>query len=177
MMSHESIRALSREAAEAAADEGRVPFTVGREDLEDWRSVLDSGKAPRLPFPNLGDYRPEGYELVDWHFVDKTGFDLWDAGGPALSVGELITEKLLAGRAYAIIREGQFQLYLGEFRKIDILTLFDVSIFSPDDGNEVNAVATDEDGNVWRAYFGNPGVWESEAGAQVSADYVTLTDR
>ena len=64
--------------------------------------------------PNLGDYRPKGWILLESLFVDKSGW-----GGesePALTVEQFIA-KLKAGLGYAIIGEGPFQIYIGEFEK------------------------------------------------------------
>jgi hypothetical protein len=102
MMSLSTIEALSREAAERAAEENQVPFTVEQEDLD---------AMPPFPFPNIGSYVPDGWEQIDEFFVDKTGMDF---SGPALSV-EAFKRELKVGRAYAIVGEGQFQVYVGEF--------------------------------------------------------------
>ena len=70
---------------------------------------IDCGK-----IPNFGDYRPNGYELVDKHFVDSSGFGR--IGEAALTIDQfqgLIKKNF----GYAIIEEGQFQLYIGEFKK------------------------------------------------------------
>jgi hypothetical protein len=112
MMSLAVIRELSRERAVLAAEARLEPFLVEAEDLEDWRRTIEAGKQPRLPFPNVGDYRPEGWELKDTLFCDKSGFGApWE---PALTAEQLI-ERLEVGKGYAIIEEGEFQLYLGEF--------------------------------------------------------------
>jgi hypothetical protein len=49
---------------------------------------------------------------VEEYFVDKTG---WGASyEPALTIEKFI-KKLIPGRAYAIIEEGEMQCYVGEF--------------------------------------------------------------
>ena len=68
MMSSEAIKDLSQEAATRAAAEDKVPFIVWPEDPAMFR------REQRIPFPNLGDHRPEGWTLVHSHFVDKSGF-------------------------------------------------------------------------------------------------------
>jgi len=88
---------------------------------------------PPFPFPNIGDYRPKGWELIDNFMVDKTGFGmslsqirdmsarqarkasrLHASDEPALTTEQLI-RRLKAGYGYAIIEEGQFKIVLGEF--------------------------------------------------------------
>ena len=65
--------------------------------------------------PNFGDYRPAGWELVDELFVDNSGFGGSDE--PALTVKQFksLVEK---GFGYAIIDEGQFQIWIGKFNLI-----------------------------------------------------------
>jgi hypothetical protein len=111
MMSLSTIHRMSQEQAAVAAANKKRPFIVTEEDIRDWKEKYDNGTL-RLPFPNIGDYRPDGYLLVDSLFVDKSGFGATDE--PALTIEELLNS-LKPGRAYAIIEEGQFQLYLGEF--------------------------------------------------------------
>jgi hypothetical protein len=65
--------------------------------------------------PDFGDYSPAGWELVETYFVDNSGFG--SPGEPALTFSQLI-EKVKAGYGYAIIKTGQFQVYIGEFKKI-----------------------------------------------------------
>jgi hypothetical protein len=109
MMSLQTIRDLSRQMAVNAAANEVVPFNPKDvEAIKNWR---------RFPFPNIGEYRPGGWWLVDDAFCDKTGFD---ASGPAMSVDGLkqwCAEKLEADptAGFAIIEEGEFQLYVGYF--------------------------------------------------------------
>ena len=117
MMSPSYIRQLQQEAAATAAAEGLFPFVVWPEDLAQWQAELERGEAPKLPFPNLGDYTPEGWELCEEFFVDSSGLNLYDAGGPALSIAEFIGA-LRTDRGYALTECGQFQVYVGEFRKV-----------------------------------------------------------
>lgn len=112
-MSLEMIRDMSREAAEVAATEGMVPFMVTSEDLDDWRK-WGMGEQ-RFPFPNLGDHRPKGYEMTEEIMVDSSG--MGSPGEPALTVPQLL-DRLKPGMGYGITSTGQFQLYLGEFRKV-----------------------------------------------------------
>jgi hypothetical protein len=101
MMSLALIKELSREQAARAAAEDLEPLVIW--DTKDIRCI-----------PNLGDYRPEGWELVETYFVDASGFGA--PGEPALTLDEFLA-KIVPGRAYALIEEGQFQVYVGEFVK------------------------------------------------------------
>ena len=105
MMSLEQIRALSREAAEHAAEEGQVPYRIEQEDLDTF---------PPFPFPFLGDYVPDGWSLVETYFVDSSGFG--QEGEPALTASQFMT-KLKVGYGYAIREAGQFQVYVGEYKE------------------------------------------------------------
>ena len=112
MMSPELIRELSREAGEAAEHAGDRPFVY-------WRG--DPVTNP-FPYPNIGDYRPEGWEMVDTLFADATGM-----GGetePALTIGQLTIrvleirdsyEELGLQVGFAIVETGQFQVVIGVF--------------------------------------------------------------
>ncbi len=122
MMSLDTIRSMSRERAEAAATKGLIPFMVETEDLEDWRATMEMGRLPSLPFPNIGDLDPAGWETVldgDGDavslFVDKTG--MGSLGESALTLQQFI-DALEPGYGYAIVSEGQFQIYIGKFSKV-----------------------------------------------------------
>jgi hypothetical protein len=105
MMALSTIREMSRERAAEAANENMEPFIVEAEDLDDM---------PPFPFPNIGDYRPAGWTLVETIFVDKSG--MGRRNEPAMNTEQLLA-RLKIGMGYAIIEEGQFQLYLGEFEQ------------------------------------------------------------
>lgn len=64
--------------------------------------------------PSIGDCSPEGYELVDTLFVDNSGFGR--EGEPALTANQFLAE-VKSGLGYAITGEGQFQVYVGVFKK------------------------------------------------------------
>ncbi len=100
-----TLQAMSRDAAKKAARAHKVPFIVEQEDL---------AAMPPFPFPNLGDYRPKGWKLITEHFVDSSGFGT--EGEPALTVNQFLA-KLTPGHGYAVIGEGQFQVWVGEFTK------------------------------------------------------------
>ncbi len=112
MFSPEVIAELSNEAAAKAAQRKLIPYTP-------WDSREVDGYPP-FPFPNLGSYRPKGWELVDHWLVDKSGFGREDE--PALTPRQLkerIYQGLEHDYGYAIIEEGQFQVVLGVFREIE----------------------------------------------------------
>jgi hypothetical protein len=116
MMSMAAIQDLSRKVAAEAAANDRVPFVVEQEDIDTWVDVWNGeDKLPRLPFPALGDYIPEGWVLVDEMLVDKTGWG--QSGEPALTVGEMLV-RLEAGFGYGLREEGQFQIYVGKFERV-----------------------------------------------------------
>ena len=103
---------MAQEAAEKAASEGRIPFVYWPGD--------DLG--PPFPFPSLGDYVPDGWELTDNFMADSSGFGR--PGEPALTPEELREhiEKVLSDNpkdtiGWAVIEIGQFQIVIGQFRK------------------------------------------------------------
>jgi hypothetical protein len=112
MMSLSAIHDLAQEQARLAAKAKKLPFTVEQEDIDGWRALWQNTKHLRFPFPNLGNYRPRGWELTDSLFCDKLGG--WGSDGRSAGIGEIL-DWLKVNRAYAIIEEGQFQLVLGEF--------------------------------------------------------------
>jgi hypothetical protein len=116
MMSLEAIKELSDEAAQEAAEEVKVPYIpFNRAEIEGYT---------RFPFPNLGSYVPEGWELLEDPaplFCDSSGFGAENES--ALTPKQLIKALLElydkdSGYGYAIIEVGQFQVYLGIFRRI-----------------------------------------------------------
>lgn len=112
MMSAEVIKDFQRQAARRASKDKLHPYIVWPGDQARWMAELEAGTL-RLPFPNLGTYRPKGWKPTGRTlFVDKSGMGREDE--PALTVRGMI-EELTVDKAYAIIEEGQFQVYLGEF--------------------------------------------------------------
>lgn len=106
MLDVDTIRQMSKEQAKKAARAHKEPFMWGDDcTFEDLRGI-----------PNIGDYRPKGWELVDQYFVDKTGIGYEDE--PALTTNQLLA-KMKPGMGYAIIEEGEFQIYVGEFKKVE----------------------------------------------------------
>lgn len=65
--------------------------------------------------PNLGNDCPTGWKLIEELFVDKSGF-----GAPSESAltADQFLAKVKKHQGYAIIEEGQFQLYIGVFEKV-----------------------------------------------------------
>lgn len=108
MMSTQAIADLSRKAAVKAAKAGKVPLIIWPED----RKNPETSFAALRRIPNLGDHRPNGWELIESHFVDKSGFGEDDE--PAMSVDQFL-KMLVVDHGYGIIEEGQFQIYIGEF--------------------------------------------------------------
>jgi hypothetical protein len=106
MLDGETIDRMAREQARRARGAGVKPMLLTRAVLA---SIRENG---RFPFPNIGHYRPRGFKLVESYFVDKSGFgEEWE---PALTYRGFLA-RLQVGRAYAIIEEGEFQCYVGEF--------------------------------------------------------------
>jgi len=103
MMSGNAIRNLQLEAAARAARVGVTPLVIWPED-----NVADVIRH----IPNIGDYIPKGWRLDSTMFVDKTG--LGATYEPAMTF-ERLCEEIKAGKGYAIVEEGQFQVYIGEF--------------------------------------------------------------
>lgn len=112
-MSIEYIRQLAEEAGVYAEGMGKKPWVY---------HPSNTVEAP-FPFPNLGDYVPEGWELVERHFVDSSGFG--QPGEPALTAPEFA--RIVEERndrygdqvGWGVVEVGQFQVYVGEFHRKD----------------------------------------------------------
>lgn len=63
----------------------------------------------------IGNEIPIGYELVETFFVDNSGFG--SESESALTFSNFLN-KVKAGYFYGITGQGQFQVYIGEFKKI-----------------------------------------------------------
>ncbi len=100
---------------------------VGYEFIREVPNVRELNEMPTEPFiakvdqdkgvfkaPNIGDYRFEDYELIDDLFVDNSGFGSEDES--ALTAEQFLWE-VKEGLGYAIIGVGQFQVYVGVFKK------------------------------------------------------------
>jgi len=115
MMSLETIRAMSNERAEIAAQERLVPYMIYSRDELDTFPGGDNYVDRHFPFPNIGNYEPEGYEKVTDLFVDSSG--LGSPGEPALTASQFINElkdlyDCHGPIACAITMAGQFQVYI-----------------------------------------------------------------
>lgn len=107
MMGLSTIRHFQREAAKTAARAKKQPYVA-------WPGDTIENVTSHGGIPNFGDYRPKGWKLIDTHFVDKSGFGA--DYEPALTIERFIAN-LVPGHGYAMIEEGQFQCYVGEFEK------------------------------------------------------------
>jgi len=136
MISPEGLKHLNREAAVAAAERNAEPVLLGVEDWNAATSEIIQGRVPewfrKMPF--IGDIkmwseecanlhgRPVAeYEVVEEIFHDITGYNLTDAGGPALSILELAErcKELCAEHGpllFAITNGYQFQAYTAVLR-------------------------------------------------------------
>jgi hypothetical protein len=104
MYSQETICEMSTRAAVDAARRHRVPLVCETE--EDFHRI-----------PNIGDYRPDGWKLMDGLFVDSTGVGL--EGKPALTFEEFAEQASNhPDDGHALIEVGQFQVLIGRFRRI-----------------------------------------------------------
>lgn len=62
----------------------------------------------------LGDFVPNGWQLVNTYFVDNSGFGASDE--LALTFEQFVN-KVKQGYGYAIGKEGQFQVYINEYKR------------------------------------------------------------
>lgn len=113
MMSLEVIKELAREHAILAAATDQKPYVYFNAEEVD--------EHDGFPFPFLGDYIPEGWVLIDTHFCDASGFGQDDE--PALSARQfrrIILDRIAenSGTGWAITEAGQFQVYVGEYRRV-----------------------------------------------------------
>jgi hypothetical protein len=114
MLDLATIHEMAAEAAQEAAQEGRVPY-----EYWDGEPI-----GPPFHFPFLGDYVPDGWRKRDNDlFVDKSGWGAPDE--PAMTVDALVAEikRLLCAAppdkrlGFAITEQGQFQLYVGVYER------------------------------------------------------------
>ncbi len=128
------MQEMNREAAARAFEDEVKPMGISENE---WCIDVQEAREGHIPstlrtIPNLGDPEivieqyPGEYELVETLFIDKgngmTG--LWDAGGPALSIGAFAEKGLELtkehGKLYWILgQEGQFQMYAFALKRIN----------------------------------------------------------
>jgi len=117
MWSSATIQDIREEAGRTAKRNRLTPQLV-EEALAYWNS------RSRWNFPFLGDYVPEGWELcenIEPLFVDATGSNLDEAGGPALSLNDFArkVEQFVKAHdhyALAVLEQGPFQVVVGIYR-------------------------------------------------------------
>ena len=128
MNSLDTIRAAARNLAAQAWAEGREPFLVEREDIEDWLDALALGQIPVFPFRLVGEHVPEGWEVTDRTLVvNKNGHG--GGGGFALELNAMVSS-LRAGSGYALTQDCDSSATLAEYR----LTRHDPTQVSDDAG-------------------------------------------
>jgi len=98
-----TIEKMQMEAIKKARQDGKVLYFA----LKD----KDEGvfKCPACP------KKIKGYTLFNSYFVDNSGFGSDDE--PALTPARFL-DKVKEGFYYSIISQGQFQVYIGEFKKL-----------------------------------------------------------
>ena len=114
MMDLATIKHLSSQAARKAQRQKKSPLVLA--EPEDADSLGDPG----YQIPNLGDYRPKGWKMIEHWLCDKSGMGA--EYEPALTIRQLkerIKDNITEGKiyGYGMIEEGQFQVVLGVFEK------------------------------------------------------------
>jgi hypothetical protein len=110
MMSLDAIRAASADATNKARARKKTPLTIFDEShIED---IFNA--------PNIGDYDPPGWKLVEVLMCDA--FGVGRSGEAALTKDQLmetVREHVEAGNryGYAIVAVGQFQASIGVFEE------------------------------------------------------------
>jgi hypothetical protein len=97
----EEIKKMNRVATRRAKREGNEPLLAKRD-----------GDNNVFKCPDLGNYVPKGWHKMRTYFVDSSGFG--SENEPALTAGQFL-KKVKAGKGYAIVEEGQFQVHIGEY--------------------------------------------------------------
>ena len=113
MMDPSTIRSMSDRAARKAARAKKTPYVpYDTDEVNGWSS---------FPFPFIGSYLPEKWEKVDSLFCDSSGFG--QPGEPALTQDQLKSKvraylALDGTYGFAVTEAGQFQCYVGVFKKV-----------------------------------------------------------
>jgi hypothetical protein len=121
MMSLATIRQFANQQAAKAARAKRQPYIVEAEELAGAAADVENGRVPELldRIPNIGSYQPPGWVREDYWTLAKYGRNGIDGdGGSALSVRRLVVATLEAGKGYAFIEEGAFQIVIAQFDKV-----------------------------------------------------------
>lgn len=110
MMDLATIRAISDRAAREAARAEKRPYIVfNADEVKTWKV---------FPFPFLGSYVPKGWRLIEKLFVDKTG---WGYESEPAMTHAALRKRLIENcdkkktYGYALVEEGQFQVYVGVY--------------------------------------------------------------
>lgn len=130
---YERAAAADLEAQAEAQAEGIRPLVLAAVDWTLALEICNTGSIPtdhlrRLPHLGIeavGELYPGAYDLVEWHFVDSTGFGPWESGGAALSIGSLCRTALEMTRenggplAWSVYSPGAYQIHVAAWRPVD----------------------------------------------------------
>ena len=110
MLSYDQIVSMAQDVGKEAKRLGKVPYSLKSLNVDTLRRFL---------FPNIGSYRPNGWELVNYKTCDKTGMGHEDE--PALTARGLKAwikdlQRSDTNWAMAIIEDGEFQVVIGLFK-------------------------------------------------------------
>lgn len=103
MFDLKTLEKMNREVAENAKEN----------DLEPLIAKCD-GDRDVVNCPDLGSYEPDGWEYIQNHFVDNSGFG--QEGEPALTLKQFLA-RVKEGLGYSICGAGQFQVNISEWKK------------------------------------------------------------
>lgn len=139
----DEINRMNTEAGRKA--KGKQPYVASAStDFEAIRKI-----------PNFGDYRPKGWKLGEVYFVDSSG--MGQEGEGALTINQFLKE-VKAGKGYAIIEAGQFQVRIGEFSKSSSLDAKGI-VIRPNIYNSENKTQRDKEEKVIDAGKSSKGEW------------------
>jgi len=82
-----------------------------------YKTVKDKDKGV-FKCPKIEDISIDGYKQENEYFVDSSGFGR--EGELALTVNQFLN-KIKEGFYYCITGSGQFQVYIGEYSKINVI--------------------------------------------------------
>ena len=110
MLSMDQIVSMAEDQGKKAKKAGYKPYILKHLHVDTLQT---------FPFPNVGDYRPAGWELLQYRTCDKTG--MGDEDEPAMTVRGLKEwikqlQRSDDNYAMAIIEEGEFQVVIGLFK-------------------------------------------------------------